>query len=120
MIVAFTAARLVLVSAGLLCRCVPSSDAISVWFKPRLPDGLAKLGGRRPELELPGPDSGSGDDVTSSRWRGCGRQADLVLPDQVENTLSIVWVDGEDVGRPPPGCFRQWRGLTEVWPGVLV
>jgi hypothetical protein len=64
--------------------------------------------------------AGSHDDVTSCRWRGCGRQADLVLPDQVEKALRIVWVDGEDVGGPPSGCLRQRRGLTELLPGVLV
>ena len=54
------------------------------------------------------------------RWRGCRGQTDLVLPDQVENTLRIVWVDGEDVAGPPPCCFRQRRGLAELWPGVVV
>ena len=34
----------------------------------------------------------------SCRWRGRGRQPDLVLPGQVKNALRIVWVDGEDGG----------------------
>jgi len=51
---------------------------------------------------------------------GCGRQADMVLPDQVENPLHIVWVDAEDVGCPATGCLRQRGGVTELWPGVLV
>src|SRR5262252_2653367 len=54
------------------------------------------------------------------RWGASGRQADLVLPDQVENALRIVWVDRENMGCPPPGCLRQRRGLTELSPGVLV
>ena len=62
----------------------------------------------------------SRDKVTSHRWRGCGRQSDLVLPHQVENALRIVWVDREDVGGPPSGCLWHWRGLTELWPGVLI
>ena len=60
------------------------------------------------------------DDVTSYLWQGCGRQADLVLPDEFENALRIVGVDGEDVGCPPSGPLWQRRGLTELWPGVLV
>src|SRR5512133_2903677 len=58
--------------------------------------------------------------VTSYWWRGCGPQADLVLPDQVENAFRVVWVEGEDVSGPPSGCLRERRGLTELWPGVLV
>ena len=58
--------------------------------------------------------------TTSYRWWGCGRQADLVFPDQAENALRIVRVDGEDMGCPPSGCRRLRRWLTELWPGVLV
>ena len=54
------------------------------------------------------------------RGRGCGDQVDLVLPDQVENTLCIVWVDGEDVASPPSACLRHRRGLAELWSGVVV
>ena len=71
-------------------------------------------------LHFARPRTGSRDDVTSCRRRGCWRQADLVLPDQAENAVRIVWVDGEDVGCPPSGCLRQRRRLTELWPGVLV
>jgi len=132
MIVVFTAARLVLVSVGLPHTRIPvfrtPSPAGSV---PCPPDNPATWGDRHRGLEPEGPDpeaarearsrtSLARADVASYRRRGCGRQADLVLPDQVENALRIVWVDGENVGCPPSGCLRQRRGLTKLWPGVLV
>ena len=45
--------------------------------------------------------------VSRRAWRECGREADLFLGDQAEKAFSIVRIDGEDVGRPPPGCLRQ-------------
>ncbi len=51
---------------------------------------------------------------------GCGDQADLVRPDEVENALCIVWVDGEDMGSPPSACIRMPRRFTKLWPGVVV
>lgn len=35
--------------------------------------------------------------------RSCGRQPDLVRPDQAQNAVRIVGIHGEDVGGPPAG-----------------
>jgi membrane-bound metal-dependent hydrolase YbcI (DUF457 family) len=143
-IIVFTAARLVLTGIGLPRTRIPVFRAPSPPGPvSRSQDQLATSGERRPGLEPQGPDREAAREARarnslrklpwcrdgrqygakferSSRWRGCRRQANLALPDQVENALRIVRVDGEDVGCPPAGCLRQRRGLTELRPGVVV
>jgi inner membrane protein len=148
MIVVFTAARLLLVRAGLprTRRAVFRAPSLS---GPGSPDGPTTSGHRYPGPEPERTDLEAACEVRSRtsqaesavvpscgvrtahdrlngvglavvRRRGCRRQAELILPDQIENALRIVRVDGEDMGCPPSGCIRERRRLTELWPGVLI
>jgi hypothetical protein len=105
MIVVFTAARLVLVSVGLPRKRISVFQTRSPSGSiPSSPDGSATSGDGRPDLEPREPDLDAAREArsrTSLRSppcvmpvAGCGREADLVLPDQVENALRIVWVMG--------------------------